>query len=84
MAGRVHSVWPLLMAGFSIISVGLFIFAGHSEIELRGTTLCAIERCGLLRWKWTRSTFGLRRFFVSERLELMPFLRELPTGPLVV
>jgi hypothetical protein len=43
----------------------LLILAGHSEIELHGDTLSAIECCGPLRWARQRSTTDLRRFFVS-------------------
>src|SRR5947209_8491780 len=38
----------------SMVAVGLFILAGRSEIELRGGTLRAIERCGPIRWSWKR------------------------------
>jgi hypothetical protein len=71
--------FPVCLAGFYITPVGLFILAGHSEIELREGTLRAIECCGLVRWRWERSTITLRRLFVSESLEpLNPFA----VGPL--
>jgi hypothetical protein len=51
-----------------LATVGLFILAGHSEIELRRDTLFAPECCGPLGWTWQRSTADLRRFLVSESL----------------
>jgi hypothetical protein len=69
-------------AGFYVLPVGLFIFAGHSEIELRDATLHAIECCGPVRWRWQRSTANLRRFFVSEGLESLNSFGKLSIGPL--
>jgi hypothetical protein len=73
---------PLSGAGWQVAPVGLFILAGHSEIELRGTTLYAVECCGPVRWTWERSTAGLRRFFVSEGLESLNHFGKLSIGPL--
>ncbi|MBY0526683.1 MAG: hypothetical protein K2R98_25020 [Gemmataceae bacterium] len=56
---------PFVLAGLGPIGIGLFILAGHSEIELRGDKLRAIERAGLVRWSWKRPRAGLCRFVVS-------------------
>src|SRR5262249_22060109 len=72
----------LCKAGLYVSPVGLFLLAGHSEIELRGATLYAIECCGPVRWTWERSTAGLRRFFVSEGLESLNLFGKLSVGPL--
>src|SRR5262249_18666919 len=71
----------LCQAGVCIAPVGLFILAGHSEIELRGDTLYAVERCGPVRRVWKRSTAGLRRLFVSEGLESLNLFGKLSIGP---
>jgi hypothetical protein len=71
----------LCSAGLYVSPVGLFMLAGHSEIELRGRTLYAIECCGPVCWTWERSTAGLRRFFVSD-LESWTFFGNLAIGPL--
>jgi hypothetical protein len=71
-----------LRAGLALAHVGLFILAGHSEIELRGGTLYAVERCGPVRWTWERSAVGLRRFFVSEGLEPLNAFGKVSVGPL--
>jgi hypothetical protein len=64
------TIFTLLLAplGFKMAIIGLFILAGHSEIELRHGMLSARECCGPLRWVWQRSTADLRRFLVSESL----------------
>jgi hypothetical protein len=72
----------LCKAGLRILAVGLFILAGHSEIELRDGTLHAIECCGPVRWTWRRCTSGLRRFFVSAGLESLNAFGRLSIGPL--
>jgi hypothetical protein len=72
----------LCRAGLYVSPVGLFILSGHSEIELRGATLYAIECCGPVRWRWERSTADLRRFFVSEGLESLNLFGKLSIGPL--
>jgi hypothetical protein len=54
--------------GLKLALLGLFIRAGHSEIELRRHTLAARECWGPLRWVWRRDTKDLRRFLVSESL----------------
>src|SRR5262245_7072486 len=69
-------------AGLSLAHVGLFILAGHSEIELLGGTLYSVERGGPLRWTWERSAAGLRRFFVSEGLEPLNVFGKVSVGPL--
>ncbi len=43
---------------------GLFLFAGHSEIELRDGRLLAVEQAGPLRWIRRRSLERIRRFVV--------------------
>jgi hypothetical protein len=73
---------PLCVGGVNIVPVGLFILAGHSEIELRGATLYATECCGPVRWTWERATTDLRRFFVSEGLESLNHFGRLTIGPL--
>jgi hypothetical protein len=73
---------PLCIAGLYVSPVGLFILAGHSEIELGGATLYAIECCGPLRRTWVRSTTNLRRFFVCEGLESLNLFGKLSIGPL--
>jgi len=72
----------LFRAGLYVLPVGLFIFAGHSEIELRGRTLYARECCGPVGWTWQRSTEDLRRFFVSEGLEPLNYFGKVSIGPL--
>jgi hypothetical protein len=47
---------------------GLFWWAGHSEIELRGGVLAGIERLGWLRWSWRRPVAGLVRLDVRDAL----------------
>ena len=59
---------PAVFVGLKMATVGLFVLAGHSEIELRRDTLSARERCGPLCWAWQRPTADLRRFLVSESL----------------
>ncbi len=58
----------LFRVGRQISAVGLFVLAGHSEIELGKDVLAARECCGALRWAWRRSTVDLRRFLVSASL----------------
>lgn len=72
----------LCKAGLRFLPVGLFILAGHSEVELSGGTLYAIECCGPLRWTWRHSTSGLRRFFLSAGLESLNAFGRLSIGPL--
>jgi hypothetical protein len=72
----------LFRIGLYVSPVGLFVLAGHSEIELRGTTLCALECCGPLHWRWERATADLRRFFVSEGLEALNLFGKVSVGPL--
>jgi hypothetical protein len=72
---------PLAVAGVYVVPVGLFLLAGHSEIELRGTTLSARECCGPVRWTWERPTAGLRRFFVSYGPEAWNVFGSLSIGP---
>jgi len=56
---------PFIAGGLSIIGVGLFILAGHSEVELTRKTLRAIEATGPIRWSRKRSVEKLRRFVVG-------------------
>jgi hypothetical protein len=60
---------PIGIGGGHVAAVGLFVYAGHSEVEVRGGMLYAIERWGLLRWTWERSAEGLRRLHVGEGIE---------------
>src|SRR5947207_653023 len=69
-------------AGLHVVPVGLFILAGHSEIELSEDTIYAVERCGPVRWTWQRSTVDLRRFFLSQGLESLNRFGTLSLGPL--
>ncbi|HLJ91832.1 MAG TPA: hypothetical protein VKU02_01435 [Gemmataceae bacterium] len=54
---------PLCFAGRAV-----FLYAGHSEIELRCGILRRGERWGWLRWGWKRSIAGLCRFDVCDAL----------------
>jgi hypothetical protein len=58
-------LWMLLMA-VELGGRGLFRWAGHSEIELRGGILAGIERLGWLRWSWRRPVAGLGRLLVRD------------------
>jgi hypothetical protein len=60
-------LWMLLMAA-ALGGRGLFRWAGHSEIELRGDVLGGTERCGWLRWSWRRPVAGLDRFLVRDAM----------------
>jgi hypothetical protein len=60
-------LWMLLMPLW-LAGRGLFLFAGHSEIELRGGVLRRIERLGWLHWGWRRPVVGLRRFDVRDAM----------------
>ena len=57
---------PIALCGLYAVAMGLFLLAGHSEIELSDGMISAIERCGPLCWKWTRPVAGLRGFIVTE------------------
>ncbi len=59
---------PFVLAGLGVMGTGLLLLAGHSEIELRGGTLRAIERCGLVRWSWKKPAAGVCRFVVQRGL----------------
>jgi len=63
----VFGLWPLGMALCSGAG-GLFRWAGHSEIELRGGVLTGIERVGWLRWSWRRRVAGLVRLDVRDAM----------------
>ncbi len=56
---------PSFLGGLAMVGLGLFILAGHSEIELRPGRVRAIERCGPIFWSWKRPTAGLRRVVVG-------------------
>lgn len=56
---------PFVLAGLAPVCIGLFILAGHSEIELRGGTLRAIERAGPARWSRKLPIDRIRRFNVT-------------------
>jgi hypothetical protein len=58
-------LWMLVMA-VSLGGRGLFLLAGHSEIELRRGVLAGIERLGWLRWSWRRPVAGLGRFDIRD------------------
>jgi hypothetical protein len=60
-------LWMLVMA-VRLGGRGLFQWAGHSEIELRGGVLAGIERLGWLRWSWRRSIAGLSRLDVRDAM----------------
>ncbi len=48
-----------------VCCAGLFLLAGHSEVELRAGRLRAVERAGWLRWARARPRQGIRRLVVS-------------------
>lgn len=58
---------PFVVAGLGSVGVGLFILAGHSEVELNGAVLRAIERAGPMRYARKRTTSQIKRLVVSER-----------------
>jgi hypothetical protein len=60
-------LWMFLMALWLGVR-GLFLFAAHCEIELRGGVLHGIERLGWLRRSWRRPVAGLRRFDIRDAM----------------
>jgi hypothetical protein len=70
------------VVGCHVLPVGLFILAGHSEIELRDGMLRARECWGPVCWRWEHSAGELRRFFVGEGLEALNLFGRLSIGPL--
>lgn len=67
---------PFVYAALKIIKIGLLVFGGHSEIELRAGELRAIERFGPLRWVRKRPFESATTF----RVVGGPFLRSWVTG----
>jgi len=55
---------PFLYAALKLSKIGLYVIAGHSEIELRAGELCAIERVGPLKWVRKRPLESVSRFKV--------------------
>jgi hypothetical protein len=54
-----------VLAGMFLMGIGVFVLAGHSEIEIHHGRLSAIERAGWLRWKRWRKTASVRRFHLG-------------------
>jgi hypothetical protein len=70
---------PFVLVGLSLAAVGLFFLNGHSEIELSGGTLRAIERAGPMHWTGSRPADAIRRLkFSSGKVNGRPVTR----GPL--
>lgn len=55
---------PFVYAALKTIKIGLLVFGGHSEIELRAGELRAIERVGPLRWVRKRPLESVATFRV--------------------
>jgi hypothetical protein len=54
-----------VLAGLWVVRLGLFILAGHSEIEVAHGWLHAIERAGPVRWSRRRRIDDIRRLAVK-------------------
>jgi len=56
---------PFVYASLKTIKIGLFVFGGHSEIEMRAGELRAIDRFGPLRWVRKRPLESVASFRVT-------------------
>jgi hypothetical protein len=72
---------PMCIGGLHLVPIGLFILAGHSEIELHHGTLHSVESWGPISWRWERSTAELRRFYVSEGLDALNLFSTVTIAP---
>jgi hypothetical protein len=59
------------LGGFLVFK-GLLLFAGHTEIAIRGDRLYLIDRCGWLRWTRRRPLDKLRGFRVEHGPTVYP------------
>jgi hypothetical protein len=59
------------LGGFLVFR-GLLLFAGHTEIAIRGDRLYSIDRCGWLRWTRRRPVDKLRGFRVEHGPTVYP------------
>ena len=68
-------------AGLVPLVIGLYLFAGHAEIEVGGGQLRQIERVGPFRKSWTRPVDCLRRL-VIDRVPIEVNGTQVTSGPL--
>lgn len=66
---------PFMLFGLIPIFVGLFLYSGHSEVELNESELRAIEAIGPFRWKQARERTRLTHFLILPRREEIQNLR---------
>jgi len=56
---------PFVLAGLLPLTFGAFVIWGHSETELSGDTITAIEAAGPIRWRRSRRTESLEKFQIA-------------------
>lgn len=56
-----------LLPGLGMLLGGMGVLAGlsHCAVEVAGTEIKLIERCGLLRWSWTRKIADMTQLYLS-------------------
>jgi hypothetical protein len=73
---------PFVLVGLTVAIVGLLVLIGHSEIELSGGKLRAIERAGPLHWTRSRPADAIRRLEFSSAPVLGVSGQPITSGPL--
>jgi hypothetical protein len=69
---------PFLIFGLIFVFMGLWLLAGHNEIELTDTRLRAVMRVGWLRWSRRRPRDRVRQFTVVRDQRLTSRVTFLP------